>query len=243
MTAEKPRLSRLAAILTQLQSKRVLTAREIAEIHGVSIRTVYRDIRALEQSGVPILMEEGKGYSLVDGYRLPPVSFTEEEANALITSEQLILKNKDSSLARHYQSAVTKVKATLRTKQKNKIELLADRIQVRTNTASNNTSDYLIELQSTIANYRLIKIDYLSLKNERTSRTLEPFALYTSKENWVLIAFCRERNDFRAFRLDCIERLVTTTEYFDPHNITLEQYLESCRKKWSDTPDTGLSAG
>ena len=99
MQKDKPRLARLTAILTQLQSKRILTAREIAEKHDVSIRTVYRDIRTLESSGIPIITEEGKGYALMEGYNIPPVMFTEEEANALITAEQLINKNKDNSLS------------------------------------------------------------------------------------------------------------------------------------------------
>ena len=93
---EKPRLSRLTAILTQLQSSRIVTATALAEKHNVSVRTIYRDIRTLEKSGVPIVTEEGKGYSMMEGYQLPPVMFTEDEANALITAEQLVLKNKDA---------------------------------------------------------------------------------------------------------------------------------------------------
>jgi len=80
---KKPRISRLTAILTQLQSKQLLTAREIAEKHHVSVRTIYRDIRTLENSGIPIVTEEGKGYSLMQGFNLPPVMFTEKEANSL----------------------------------------------------------------------------------------------------------------------------------------------------------------
>ena len=70
------RLSRLTAILTQLQSKRIVTATSLAEKFDVNVRTIYRDIKALEESGVPIYTEEGKGYSLVEGYRIPPVMFT-----------------------------------------------------------------------------------------------------------------------------------------------------------------------
>ena len=98
MAKDKPRLTRLAAILTQLQSKKIVTAREIAEKHNVSLRTVYRDIKTIEHSGVPVFTEEGKGYSIVDGFNLPPVMFTEEEANALITAEKIIYRNKDLSL-------------------------------------------------------------------------------------------------------------------------------------------------
>lgn len=243
MAEDKPRLTRLTAILTQLQSKRIVTAKDIAEKHEVSIRTVYRDIRTLEQSGIPIITEEGKGYSIMEGYRLPPVMFTEEEASALITAEQLILKNKDQSFSEYYQNAVLKVKSVLKLSQKAKIEFLSQRIQVRNNQKNEKSSNYLIQLQSTIADFQVVKINYISLDHQQSERKVEPFALYTTRDNWVLIAFCRTKNDFRSFRLDCIQNLHTTDEYFEPHDITLEQYLEECRRKWKDTPDTPLTQG
>ena len=78
------RLTRLTSILLHLQSKRVVTAQELAVRFDITLRTIYRDIRALEEAGVPIIGEVGKGYSLVEGYRLPPVMFTEQEINALL---------------------------------------------------------------------------------------------------------------------------------------------------------------
>lgn len=230
MAKDKPRLARLTAILTQLQAKQIVTAKEIAERHNVSIRTVYRDIRTLEQSGIPIVTEEGKGYSLMDDYRLPPVMFSEEEAYAMITAQQLILKNKDQSLVDHYQTAISKVKAVLRINQKSKSEFLAQRIQIRNNSENNKTSDYLIQLQTTTTHFQVVEIDYLSLENQHTKRQIEPFALYTTNDNWILIAFCRKRNAYRAFRLDRIQNLLVTKEHFEPHKITLEQYFEICRK-------------
>ena len=117
---EKPRLSRLTAIITQLQSKRVVTAKYLAERHNVSVRTIYRDIRALEKSGIPIITEEGKGYSIMEGYHLPPVLFTEEEANALITVEKLVLKNKDQSFSENVSSAIEKIKSYFKVLSKRK---------------------------------------------------------------------------------------------------------------------------
>ena len=76
------RISILTAILTQLQTKRVLISTTLANKFGVSVRTIYRDIKALEHAGVPILTEDGKGYSLMEGYKISPVMFTENEANA-----------------------------------------------------------------------------------------------------------------------------------------------------------------
>lgn len=243
MGEDKPRLARLTAIITHLQSRRRVTAREIAEKHSVSIRTVYRDIRTLERSGIPVITEEGKGYSLLEGYHLPPVMFSEEEVMALLTAEHLIKKNKDQSLVRCFESASIKLKSVLKTGQKGKTEFLFGRIQVRNNSEDEKTSHYLIQLQSTIANFQVVEIKYRSLSNYLSKREVEPFALYTTKENWIMIAFCREKQDFRAFRLDCIESLSITAKIFEPHKITLEQYLQECRKKWEYTPDIPLSPG
>ncbi|WP_461641525.1 helix-turn-helix transcriptional regulator [Labilibaculum euxinus] len=238
---EKPRLSRLTAILTQLQSKQILTAREIAKKHNVSIRTIYRDIRTLENSGIPIITEEGKGYSLMQGFNLPPVMFTEKEANALITAEQLIVRNKDKSFTEEYQNAVSKIKSILRYSQKEKIEFLSERIFFRNNPESQKTSDYLMTIQSAITNSNLIKIEYKSLQGEFTKRTIEPFAIYSTQENWLLIAICQLRNDFRVFRLDCIQKLIVQNEHFEPQKMTLQEYFEICREKYMTPPDTPLS--
>ncbi|GAA5024106.1 hypothetical protein GCM10011506_07470 [Marivirga lumbricoides] len=243
MDKEKPRLARLTAILTQLQSKSLVTAKDIAEKHHVSIRTVYRDIRTLEKSGIPIVTEEGKGYTMMDGYNIPPVMFTQEEANALITAEHLIRKNKDQSFTEHYEKAITKIKSVLKYSQKEKTELLTDRIQVRNNLENEKTSNFLIQLQSTLSNYQTIKIDYVSLENRESQREVEPFALYTTQDNWVLIAFCKLRNDFRAFRLDCIRKIEVLDSHFEPHKMTLQQYLEKCREKYMNTPDTPMAQG
>ena len=224
---EKPRLSRLTAILTQLQSKRIITASQLAERHNVSVRTIYRDIRTLEKSGIPIITEEGKGYSIMEGYHLPPVQFTEEEANALITVEQLIMKNKDQSLSDNVSSAIEKIKAILKYSQKGNADLLADRIYFGDNNTLEKTSNNLMQIQSSITRYQVLKIDYTSSKNIRTARNIEPFAIYSVNGIFLLIAFCRLRNDFRNFRIDFIEKLVSLEETFSPHDMTMQQYFEN----------------
>ncbi len=219
----------------------MITAREIAEKHKVSIRTIYRDIRTLEQAGVPIGTEEGKGYFLMEGYRIPPVMFTETEANALITAEKLILKNKDQSFASEYQNAVAKIKSVLRYSQKEKVEFLTERIHFRNNIENLKTSDYLMVIQSAISNFNVVEIEYHSLQGENTKRSIEPFALYSTQDNWLLIAMCRLRDDFRVFRLDHIQKLVVHNQHFEPQKITLQEYFEMCRQKYLTTPDIPLS--
>lgn len=228
---EKKRLPRLAAILTQLQSKRLVTATELAQKHQVSKRTIYRDLRTLEESGIPIAVIEGKGYSLVEGYHLPPVSFTENEANALITAEQLISRNKDESLVNNYKEAITKIKAVLRNQDKDKAELLSQRIAFRTNLEQDITSNYLSQIQKCITNSKLCKILYDSLENLHTERTVEPFAVYSAQDNWIMIAHCRLRKEFRSFRLDRITKLTMLNETFEPHNMTLREYYDKTFEK------------
>jgi len=233
---EKPRIARLTSIVTQLQSKKLLTATSLAKKYGVSIRTIYRDIRTLEKSGIPIVTEDGRGYSLLSGYQLPPVMFTEKEANALITAEQLILKNKDASFIENYGNAITKIKSVLRSSQKEKTELLTQRIQFRVNVDNEKSSDYLMTVQTAITDFKLLNINYLSLEDKRTERTIEPFAIYSTQENWLLIAFCRLRTEFRAFRIDAIQKLTVQNECFQPHDMTLERYFELCRDKYRSEP-------
>jgi predicted DNA-binding transcriptional regulator YafY len=226
------RLSRLTAILIQLQAKRLLTANELAEKFSISKRTIYRDIKALEQAGVPVLTEEGKGYTLMEGYQIPPVMFSENEANALITAQQLVLKNKDESFVRDYISAIYKIKSVLRNNTKDKANLLSERTLSGYNWENNKTSNNLSILQLALTNFNLVKIIYYSPDNEQTTeRIIEPFAIYTTQENWLLIAFCRLRKDYRAFRLDRIQSLFVSNDVFQPHKITFEEYIEMIQKK------------
>jgi len=236
------RISRLIAILTQMQTKRVLTSTTLAEKFGISVRTIYRDIKTLEQAGVPILTEDGKGYSLMEGYRIPPVMFTENEANALVTAEQLVLKNRDNSLVKEYISAVNKIKAVLLYSTKDKIELLANRIGVSPGLPNTSTSNSVTLIQNALTTFKVLHITYHSKnKNENTERDIEPFALYYSmEESWALVAYCRLRKDFRMFRLDRILKIAQLELNFTPHKMTLEEYLNLKQKNFS-TPDIPLS--
>ncbi|MBL7950389.1 MAG: YafY family transcriptional regulator [Flavobacteriales bacterium] len=242
--ADIKRLSRLTAILTRLQTKRLVTAAELAQRFTVSERTIYRDIRALEEAGVPVITEEGKGYLLMDHYRLPPVTFTEQEANALIAAKQLVLKTTDSSLIARYAEAIDKITSVLDHSAKEKINLLVDRTQFKNIERIERTSDSLSEVQFAITNFRVVRIDYTNADERSSQRSIEPFALL-STANWLLIAWCRLRKEFRYFRLDRIKRLEVLDEPFIPHDMTLQQFFErypgngtSSEEKSTSTPLT-----
>ncbi len=228
------RISRLTAIVTQLQTKRLVTAPELAAKFSVSVRTIYRDIRALEDAGIPIYVEEGRGYSLMEHYRLPPVMFTESEASALIIAEQLVLNNKDSSLIKDYSEAINKIKSVLTLNLKDKANLLTDRTQFTQIEKIERTSSNLSILQFALTNFLLTKIEYANEANETTDRTIEPFALLSVRSNWLLVAWCLLRKDFRYFRLDSakqrlrqrIKKIEILAETFTPHDLTLQEYFD-----------------
>ncbi len=169
-----------------------MTSTELADKFSVSVRTIYRDIRALEQAGVPIITEEGKGYKLMEGYKIPPVMFTEAQANALIMAEQLVLKNKDTSFIKDYSEAIEKIKAVLRYSQRDKVNLLSERTRFDQNLNRERNSNNLSELQFALTNFFLTQIEYINTDEKSTSRIIEPFALL-STENWLLVAYCRFR--------------------------------------------------
>lgn len=219
------RISRLTAILTQLQTKRSLTAANLSAKFGVSKRTIYRDMKALERAGVPVLTEEGKGYSLLEGYRMPPIMLTEKQANALILAEQLVLKNKDASFVQDYSEAIEKIKSILKYTTQDKANLLANRTQFDEVIHQERSSSNLSDLQEALTNYNLARIAYTNKEGKASSRLIEPFALL-SAENWYLIAWCRLRESFRFFRLDRIQTTTVLPDSFEPHKLTLQEFFD-----------------
>src|SRR6187402_1882180 len=102
------RIDRLLGILTVLQSKKYVPAEKLADKFHISVRTVYRDVKALGELGIPVSFEANRGYFIVNGYFLPPVSFTTEEANALLLMEAITTRFGDKSIQKHYATALNK---------------------------------------------------------------------------------------------------------------------------------------
>lgn len=222
-------IERLNAILIQLQSKRIVKASEIAERFNISLRTVYRDIRALGESGVPIGAEAGVGYFLMENYKLPPVMFTKEEASALLFGEMLIEKMSDDSIKRDFCSALYKIKAILKPEEKDRLEKLHDHISVL-NFARGyplNKQLYLHEIQQALVAKHVLEINYQSrYRAECITRELEPIGLCNYSSRWHLFAWCRLRSEYRDFRLDRIRELKTTNENFrGKQHISMNEFI------------------
>lgn len=229
------RIDRLQAILIQLQTKKVVKAYEIADRFEISLRTVYRDIRALEEGGVPIGAEAGYGYFLLDGYHLPPVMFTREEAIALLVAEKFMQKHTDKQSQNNFISALSKVKAVLDKDKKEEIESLNSQIAVDPfgQQFRDQTHNVLLSgIQEALPDQKAIKMNYWSnYKGEFNEREVEPIGICFYSSQWHLIAWCRLRRDYRDFRIDRIEKLKILDERFDrSKHLSLEKYLEGLQR-------------
>lgn len=224
------KFDRVVSLLLVLQSRKIIRAQDVAKKFNISLRTVYRDIRSLETAGIPIISEAGVGYSIMPGYHLPPIMFSQEEASAMITAEKLLEKMADAKTIETYHSAMLKIKSVLRTDEKEAVNNLSDYIEVFRQPWSSEKTEIqgLQKVFKSIHDKTIIQIKYKAGYNQEISnREIEPVGVFFSNENWYLIAFCRLRKAYRSFRLDrIIELQLTHTAFQDKHPV-LKEYLRS----------------
>ena len=240
------RFDRVTALLLLLQTRSVVTARFLSEHFSVTERTIYRDIRTLENAGVPIGAEAGVGYFLEKGYRLPPVSFTVDEAASVLLGEKLLAASLDQNSHADYTQALNKVRAVMDASDKDYLSSLDTDIEVLPSGKSfsavvtgeghsENASDdqWLRECRSALVRKQVIDISYLAgYGADSTRRHIEPIGLFYYSLHWHLIAWCRLREGYRDFRLDRITRFEPLAEQFQRHSRdTLQQYLAQQRRE------------
>ncbi len=214
------RIDRLNAILIQLQSKRRVTLQEIEDKFELSRRTIFRDIKALLESGVPIGGNAGDGYFIVEGYHLPPVVFNKEEASAILLGAKFVEQNADLPTVKTFQAALDKVRAVLRYSDKEFLESLENNVSVLPsprNIKDGFPDSHLSEIQYAIASRRTIQISYYSNYNDQTTnREVEPLGMVFYSGRWHLIGYCHLREDLRDFRTDRITEIEITGNEFQP---------------------------
>ena len=206
----------------------------ILEFVGLPENKTYSETQ-LEQKLIDklehFLLEEGKGYFLVDGYKLPPIMFTPEEAKSLVAIKNILNYHTEDSLNKNFNSALLKIKAVLPTSEKDKLEFLDSRTAFHEPWAPK--SSHLEQIQKSISENLKLKISYHSKrKDEITVRTISPYALYFSGAVWTTIGYCELRKEIREFRLDRINSLVELAETFSSdRTFNLNTYLEERLKK------------
>lgn len=211
------RIDRLNALLIHLQGKPRVLIDELEDRFGVSRRTIFRDIRSLMESGVPIGGDAGEGYFIVEGYHLPPVVFNKEEASAILLGAKFIEKSADHYTVEAFQKAMYKIKAVLKYSDKEYLDNLEEKISIRPAQKQHEFPDsHIAEIQLAIATEKLISITYYSQYNDSTThREVEPLGMVYYSSRWHLIGFCRLRQDLRDFRADRIQKVKVLPETVD----------------------------
>jgi predicted DNA-binding transcriptional regulator YafY len=222
------RIDRLFGILTLLQSKKYVPAEKIAERFGISVRTVYRDIKALGEQGIPVSFEQHRGYFIVQGYFLPPVSFSSEEANALLLVQSMVSGFTDQSIHKHYSSALNKIKSVLKSSQKENLEFLDNNIRMQLPSCFANNFEYLSLLQNVISQKKIIELDYKNKNEVVSKRDVEPIGLVFYAFSWHLVAWCHLRQEYRDFKLVRILKVRDKNVPFSKTNhIDLNEYIKA----------------
>ena len=229
------RIDRLLGTILLLQSRRLVTAEQVAAHFEISVRTVYRDLSALSEIGVPIAAEAGVGYSLLKGYHLPPVMFSAAEASALCVGGEMVKGFADSSLAGPMDSALLKIRAMLPREQRDQAERILRHTAILGSPRQSARPDpgILLPIQRAVALRRVLHLVYQARGRAQTTREVEPLGVVYYGHAWYLIAWCRLRGAFRHFRLDRIRHLALGEGNFEARpEFSLRAYLaESVRKE------------
>ncbi len=215
------RTDRLVALVMHLQGRRVVRAAELAEHFAVTERTIYRDMAALGEAGVPISGEAGVGYTLLRGYHLPPVMFTAEEASSLFVGGELVKQFTDASLHTPMSSALEKLRAVLPRDRQDHVAKLASRTLVfgRPGRSAPEVADqrWLFTVQQGVVLRRLLRMTYHGIgRDETIQRDVEAQGIVFYGGAWYLVAWCQLRGGIRHFRIDRIRELALLTTTFLP---------------------------
>ncbi|KKO53202.1 helix-turn-helix transcriptional regulator [Paenibacillus sp. DMB20] len=214
---------RLLAIVLELQRKKLVRAEDLADTFETSIRTIYRDIQALCEAGVPVIGAPGQGYSLMEGYFLPPVRFTAEEAVTLLLGTDFIEQRFDKDYGLRALSSRNKIEAVLPENVRHEAARIRQTMRLilpDKDTVSGKEKDYMKAIRHAILQRRKLKFDYLknipdSSGSRHSQRTAAPYGLVFVQSSWALIAWCELRQDIRHFRVSRMTDLSVLEENYE----------------------------
>ncbi|HEY7125015.1 MAG TPA: YafY family protein [Ktedonobacterales bacterium] len=232
------RTDRLLAIVLELQGKGRQRAEDLAATFETSKRTIYRDIQALGQAGVPLMSTPGRGYSLMAGYFLPPLSFSTDEATMLLLGSGVIREHFDAQYRAAAESASRKILGVLPEKLRAEVQALQESIHFVESGVQAKTQEQLklqhlrrAILQRTRVRFRYHRRQGAPAEPEPDEREADPYALVHVGDAWYLTAYCHLRQGIRHFRLDRMDDLALLTATFTrPVDFSVSQaYAENDR--------------
>jgi len=219
------RSDRLLAIVLELQGRDVVLAESLADIFGVTLRTIYRDMQALVEAGVPVVSAPGQGYWLMEGYFLPPLSFSKDEATLLLLGSEVMIQSFDDEYKEVARSAGKKIDAVLDEALRHEVNYLKENI--RFFTVDSRLGDEQFEklqlIRSSVMNRQSISFQYFRPFSQQTSRKIDPYGLYRLGGSWMVAGHCHLRETKRMFRLDRMEELKALGESFERKDYVFER--------------------
>src|SRR5690348_3181832 len=215
------RTDRLLAIVLELQGRGRQRAEDLAETFETSKRTIYRDIQALGEAGVPLISVPGRGYAMMKGYFLPPLSFTADEATMLLLGSDFMAQNFDAQYRAAAQSASRKIEGVLPEKLRDEVHYLSSSIRFVSRDTLENTpkAEMLQQLRRAIIERTTVRFHYHTRhtgdgKPAHTTREADPYGLVHFSGTWHLVAYCHMRQGIRNFRLDRMDNLELLAKIF-----------------------------
>lgn len=225
------RTDRLFELIQIFRDGRLHRAEDLAEVLGVSQRTVYRDIESLVGSGIAIEGARGVGYLLREPVHLPPLSFTEEELRALHLGAQMVSAYADAAHDRAAKAALSKIDAVLPSDRPRSGHSWG--FWVSGAQGEREARSALAPLSEAIRTRNKVSINYISLKEETSARTVRPLQIECWGHVWTFTAWCELREDFRMFRIDRLASYVVLEERFrdEPGRSLTDLLARMCPKE------------
>jgi predicted DNA-binding transcriptional regulator YafY len=209
------RTDRLLAILLELQRRGDTRAQDLASHFEVSLRTIYRDVQAISETGVPVVATPGKGYRLMEGYFLPPVSFTSGEAAVLVLGGAFVRERVDAELRDAADQALAKLEAILPPARRQDVARWRGELTFASARAPGDETR-LAELRAAIQSRRVLRLDYWGYRRPAAeTRHVEPVSLVHLRDGWSVAGYCRSRQAGRFFRLERIQAYEVLPETFE----------------------------
>ena len=206
----------MLAIVLELQARGHARAEDLARTFEVSKRTIYRDITALSEARVPIVAAPGTGYRLMEGYFLPPLSFTPDEAAMLVLGAHAVRFAVDAPYRMAAQVALRKLEAALPAASRERVQELYESMRIFGGWTSAEDGDKVGALRGAVLERRVVRLRYHSPRHDAPGeRDVEPYSLLFYRGVWHLNAYCRLRGDMREFRLDRVDALTVLDEQFE----------------------------
>lgn len=221
---------RMMAIVLELQRRGTMRAEDLASVFETSVRTIYRDIQALSEAGVAIIGAPGQGYSLMEGYFLPPVHFTPEEAESLLLGVDYIERQFD----RTHDATIQSIRRKLISVMPASVQQDADRMRSSLKMIADEAhTEGLAVLRRAVLEERRVCFRYVKpVRGEDGEREhvrkVDPYGIVHVKGNWAMVAYCHLRQELRHFRLSRIKELELLDEPFvRPSDFCLQSYTPS----------------